>query len=79
MIRLDRAWKAAKDLDRDELVREITLMTDVELAKVLWAADALRVEATRRMRWMDRQKIDKRIERFGHARGVRLRDLPPEP
>jgi hypothetical protein len=53
-------------------------MTDKELTTMMWAADAIRVEATRRYRWLERQKIAARIEKYGHARGVKLRDLPKE-
>lgn len=73
VIRIDRVWQAAKQLDRDSVVTEITQMTDKELATVLWAADALRVEATRRMRWVERQKVAARIERYGHALGLPTR------
>lgn len=77
MIRVDRAWLAARlgqrGAMRSDMESEVSLMTDRELELVVEASQALLRAADRRLGEVEREKIRARVERFGHARGLKLR------
>jgi hypothetical protein len=81
VVRIDRAWAAA--LDRDpvgsiRMNREVNAMTTDELYRVEMAAHYLKVAVSRRLRMIEQEKIRTRIQRYGHAEGLRFRDRPHE-
>ncbi len=77
MTRLEKAWDLAQsDRLTGDLADHLDGLPEIELRHLEWAAARLLRETSRKIDRIEREKIRKRIERYGHANGLHFKDRP---